>query len=153
MGVIGLGRRAFLRSYLSAGDGPHQAIDDDPFVALETLGDDAVAINFGAKCDPPALHHFLVVDDEDIGTPLVITQGYFRHQESHFGLGNGDAHPGKHSGQDNILGVVENGPEHQAAGGGIEGDGGKIEVTLMGIAFLIGEADVDGVNFVRYLFH
>ena len=143
-GCSGLRGRGLDRSHLFARDGREEAVGDDPLLVIQAFGDDGQVLDLGAEFDAPALDDVFVVHHQHVGAQLVEADGHGGNQQGGLVVGHRDAQLGEQPRQHHALGIGEDPPERQGAGGGVEADAGEIQVALVGIALLVGETEIQG---------
>ncbi len=121
----------------------HQPGNDDAVIGVHALFDDAQIADLLAKLDFALLDHVVLVDDEHVASALVAADDAIRH-EQRVGLGSPrHAHAHEISRQQRAVGVRQHAAHQQRAGRRGDARRGVVERSLVRIARLALQADLD----------
>ncbi len=118
------------------------ALNHDPFLSRETFFGDLQRIDQRPDPDANPLHGIIFAYDQHIGSPLIVSDGLLRHQES-TSLLDRDTDPGIESRQDRSVRIRKDSSEQQRPGGGSQADGCKIEAALVRVALFVKKTHKD----------
>src|SRR3984893_4616650 len=149
---IGAGQRAgggrrggarSLRRNLRAGAHPHQAVDDDVVVRLQTLGDDAQAVDDGPERHVFGPRDAVVIDDQHELARLFGSDGGVGYEERDPGRRRRHLNPRKHPGHEDAMGVGELGAGADGAERAIDRVVDEIHPAFMGKRGLVEQLELD----------
>ena len=121
-----------------------EAVDHDDFIFLQARPDNAQAVDDGPERDGAVIRLVVGIDDHDVFLVLVGADGAVIDQHRRLRRRAADAHLGVEAGGELAGGIVEDRADADRAGGRVELVVDRVEMALVRIAVLVGEAHADG---------